>query len=84
LHQAEKRLEQAAREWRTTFDSITDLISIPIKKTAFCVSNKAVPICSTPHRKELIGKHCHEVMHCANTASNCRIYRHWRAGKPAD
>jgi len=28
LKQAEKRLEQAAREWRTTFDSITDLISI--------------------------------------------------------
>jgi PAS domain S-box-containing protein len=39
--QADGRIEQAAREWRTTFDSITDLISIHDKDNRFLRVNKA-------------------------------------------
>ena len=84
LHQAEKRLEQAAREWRTTFDSITDLISIHDKENRFLRVNKAVADMLNTTPKELIGKHCHEVMHCAKTPpSNCPHLQTLATGKPA-
>ena len=61
--QAEKQLEQAAKEWRTTFDSITDLISIHDKDNRIVRVNKALADMLKTTPKELIGKFCHEVMH---------------------
>ena len=84
LKQAEKRLEQAAREWRTTFDSITDLISIHDKDNRFMRVNKAVADMLNTTPKELIGKYCHEVMHCAKTPpANCPHLQTFATGKPA-
>jgi PAS domain S-box-containing protein len=70
--QAEQKLRQASREWRTTFDSITDLISIHDKDNRIVRVNKALAdmLITTP--KELVGKFCHEVMHGATEPpANC-------------
>jgi PAS domain S-box-containing protein len=61
--QAEERLEQAAMEWRTTFDSITDLISIHDKDNRIVRVNKAFADMLKKTPKEFVGKFCHEVMH---------------------
>jgi len=52
---AEDKLKHAAQEWRTTFDAITDLISIHDKDNRIVRVNKAVAdlLKTTPH--ELIG-----------------------------
>jgi PAS domain S-box-containing protein len=60
--QAEKKLEIAAREWRTTFDSITDLISIHDKDNRIIRVNKAVADLLKTTPQELVGKFCREVM----------------------
>jgi PAS domain S-box-containing protein len=59
----EDRLEQAAEEWRATFDSITDLISIHDKDNRIIRVNKAVADMLKTTPKDLVGKFCHEVMH---------------------
>jgi PAS domain S-box-containing protein len=61
--QVEEKLEQAAQEWRTTFDSITDLISIHDKDNRILRVNKAIADMLHTTPQELIGKYCHEVMH---------------------
>ena len=59
----EDRLEQATEEWRATFDSITDLISIHDKDNRIIRVNKAVADMLKTTSKDLVGKFCHEVMH---------------------
>ena len=61
--QAEKQLEQVAQEWRTTFDSITDLISIHDKDNRILRVNKAVADMLKTTPQALIGQFCHEIMH---------------------
>ncbi|HEY92309.1 MAG TPA: hypothetical protein G4O17_01000 [Dehalococcoidia bacterium] len=39
--QAEEKIKQAAEEWRTTFDSITDLVSVQDKDSRLIRVNKA-------------------------------------------
>jgi PAS domain S-box-containing protein len=60
--QAERKLEAASREWRTTFDSITDLISIQDKNNRIIRVNKAFADLLQTTPQELIGKSCREVM----------------------
>ena len=82
--QTEKQLEQVAREWRTTFDSITDLISIHDKDNRLLRVNKAVAdrLKTTP--KELVGKFCHEVMHGTKVPPvYCPNRQTLKTGKPA-
>jgi PAS domain S-box-containing protein len=62
LKQAEKRLEEATQEWRTTFDSITDLISIHDKDNRIIRANKAMADLLKTTPQDLIGKFCREVM----------------------
>jgi PAS domain S-box-containing protein len=82
--QVEEKLEQAAQEWRTTFDSITDLISIHDKNNRIVRVNKAMADVLKTTPKELVGKFCHEVMHGAKEPPvTCP---HWRTlinGKPS-
>jgi PAS domain S-box-containing protein len=60
--EAEKKLEQAAQEWRTTFDSITDLISIQDKDNRIIRVNKALADLLQTTPQKLVGKFCREVM----------------------
>jgi PAS domain S-box-containing protein len=82
--QAQERIERAAEEWRTTFDSITDFISIHDKNNRLVRMNKALADAFKATPKELIGKVCHEIMHGTNEPpANCPHRQTLRTGKPA-
>jgi PAS domain S-box-containing protein len=81
--QVEEKLEQAAREWRTTFDSITDLIYIHDKDNRIIRVNKAVADMLHTTPKELIGKFCYEVMHGTQEPPvNCPHLQTIKTSKP--
>jgi PAS domain S-box-containing protein len=82
--QAEEKLKQAAQEWRTTFDSITDLVFIHDKDNRIVRVNKAVANVLKTTPKELVGKYCHEMMHGTNQPpDNCPHLQMMKTGKPA-
>lgn len=64
--QAEENIKRAAEEWRTTFDSITDFVSICDKDFRLVRVNKAFADVVKMKPEELIGKHCYEIVHGAN------------------
>ncbi|GAF87188.1 unnamed protein product, partial [marine sediment metagenome] len=69
---AEDRIKRAAEEWRTTFDSITDLVSVCDKDFRLTRVNKAFADVAKKKPKELIGKPCYEVVHGTNEPTpNC-------------
>jgi PAS domain S-box-containing protein len=81
--QAEEKLELAAQEWRTTFDSITDLISIHDKENRILRVNKAVADMLQTTPKALIGKFCYEVMHgTKEPPANCPHFQTLKSAKP--
>ena len=57
----QQQMEQAAKEWRTTFDSISDLVSIIDKDFRLLRVNKAYADAVKMEPKELIGRNCYEV-----------------------
>jgi PAS domain S-box-containing protein len=80
--QFEKKLEQAAQEWKTTFDSITDMISIHDKDNRIVRTNKALADLLKTTPKELIGKSCHEVIHGTKEPPvNCPHLQTLKTGK---
>jgi PAS domain S-box-containing protein len=82
--QTEEKLQQAAQEWRTTFDSITDLISIHDKDNRIIRVNQAMADLLNRKPKELVGKLCHEVMHGAKEPpTNCPHMQTLKTGKSA-
>ena len=82
--QAEERLEQAAQEWRITFDSITDIISIHDKDNRIVRINKAMADLVKKTPQELVGQFCHEVMHgTKDPPANCPHLLTIKSGKPA-
>jgi len=81
---SEKRLEQAAQEWRTTFDSIIDSISIHDKDNRIIRVNKAEANMLKTTPKEIIGKFCHELVHnTAEPPENCPHRQTLKTGNPA-
>jgi PAS domain S-box-containing protein len=70
--QMEEKVKQAAKEWRTTFDSITDLVSIHDKDFKIARVNKAFADAFKMKPKELVGKSCYEIVHGTNEpVPNC-------------
>ena len=61
--QAEQKLKQAAEEWITTFNSITDLVSIQDRDFKFIRVNKAFADTFKMKPEELVGKTCYEIIH---------------------
>ncbi len=59
----EEKIRQAAEEWRITFDSITDLVSIHNKDFKLVRVNKAFADTLKMKPKELIDKTCYQVIH---------------------
>jgi PAS domain S-box-containing protein len=81
---AEERIKHAAEEWRTTFDSITDLISICDKDFKLARVNKAFADAFKMKPVELIGKHCYEIIHGTNEPiPNCPQKVTIKTKKPA-
>ena len=64
--QAEEKIKHAAEEWRITFDSITDLVSIHDKNFRLVRVNKAFANVFKTAPAELIGKTCYELVHKTN------------------
>ena len=64
--QAEEKIKHAAEEWRITFDSITDLVSIHDKNFRLVRVNKAFANSLKMEPSELIGKTCYELVHKTN------------------
>ncbi len=59
----EEELRRTAEEWRTTFDSITDLVSIQDADFRLVRVNKAFAHAFGTTPEALVGKKCHEVVH---------------------
>jgi PAS domain S-box-containing protein len=62
---AEERLRQAVEEWRTTFDSITEMVSIADRDFRLVRVNKAFADAFEMAPQELVGRTCYEVVHGA-------------------
>jgi len=77
-------VQQAAQEWITTFDSITDMISIHDKDNRIVRVNKAMADLLKTTPQALIGKLCHEVMHgTKEPPANCPHFQTLKTGKSA-
>ena len=63
---AGKKLEHAAEEWKRTFDSIQDAVSIQDADFRLVRVNKAYAKMVKKEFQELLGKKCYEVMHKCN------------------
>ena len=64
---SEIALLRSAEEWRNTFDSITDLISIHGRDRQIIRVNKAFAAAFNTTPEALIGKHCYELVHGTDT-----------------
>jgi PAS domain S-box-containing protein len=60
---AEQKLTRAAEEWASTFDSITDLVSIHDKDCRYVRVNKAFADAFGMKAEEIVGKTCYEIVH---------------------
>jgi len=81
---AEEKVKQAAEEWATTFDSISDLISIQDNDFRFIRVNKAFADVFKAKPEEFIGKPCYEIVHGTNEpVPNCPILKAIETKKPA-
>ena len=61
--QTEEKIEHAAKEWRMTFDSATNMISIHDKDFRLTRVNMAFANAFHMQPKELIGRPCYQVVH---------------------
>jgi PAS domain S-box-containing protein len=61
--QTEEKIEHAAKEWRMTFDSATNMISIHDRDFKITRVNMAFAEAFHMQPKELIGKPCYQVVH---------------------
>ena len=60
---AEEKQKQVAEEWKTTFDSITDMVSIHDKDFKIVRANKSFANALNMKPDEIIGKTCCELIH---------------------
>ena len=82
--QAHERIEHAAEEWRRTFDSITDPVSILDKDFRLVRVNKAYADMFKKAPKELLGKACYELVHGTNEPwQGCPHKETMRTGRAA-
>ena len=61
--QGKDRIKQTAEEWETTFDSITDMVSIHDADLRLKRVNRRFAEVFGMKAEEFIGRHCYEVFH---------------------
>ncbi|MFC1977131.1 PAS domain S-box protein [Chloroflexota bacterium] len=82
--QAEEAIKRAAEEWRTTFDSIADLVSIHNKDFRIIRVNKVFADALNMKPQEVIGKTCYEIVHGINEPlPDCPYRKTIETKKPA-
>ena len=78
----QERLEQAASEWRRTFDSITDFVFLMDMDSRIVRLNRALSDAFGVRPQEMLGKKCYEVMHKFDThATGCPFQELCKDGK---
>jgi PAS domain S-box-containing protein len=81
--QEEDKVKQTVQEWSTTFNAITDLVSIFDKEYKIIRANKAFADTFRKKPGELIGKSCYEVVHGTNEpVANCPLQKTIKTRKP--
>ncbi|MFO7773563.1 MAG: PAS domain S-box protein [Dehalococcoidia bacterium] len=81
--QAEEAVRRAAQEWRETFDSISDAISIHDKDYKIQRANRAFADMFHMEPGQVIGKHCYELHKGAKPIAGCPHRQTLATGKPA-
>jgi diguanylate cyclase (GGDEF)-like protein/PAS domain S-box-containing protein len=82
-YQARIEREKLAEQWQTTFDSITDLISIQDSEYRVLRANKAYLDTFKIKAGDLPGKHCYEIVHKTTyQAENCPHRQTLQSKKP--
>jgi PAS domain S-box-containing protein len=81
--QAEEAIKQAAEEWRKTFDSISDAVSIHDRDFRVLRVNKAFAVMFHKKLHQVIGKHCYELHKVEKPHSGCPHQQTLATGKPA-
>ncbi|TFG45063.1 MAG: PAS domain S-box protein, partial [Dehalococcoidia bacterium] len=71
--QAEKAINQAAEEWHTTFDSISDPISIQDSDFTIIRVNKAYAQYYGEKAETIVGKKCFEMSKCGNESRSTSL-----------
>ncbi len=80
----EEQVKRSAIEWRTTFDSIRDMVSIQDKNYRILRVNKSYAEALGIPIKEIIGKTCFEIVHGTDKpVPNCPHRITLETGKPA-
>jgi PAS domain S-box-containing protein len=80
---AEEKIKQAAEEWRATFDSIADLVSIHDENFKIVRVNKAFADVFKMEPKELISQICYEIFHdTKEPCLNCPLQQTFESKKP--
>jgi PAS domain S-box-containing protein len=62
----QEQLEHSIKQWRNTFDIMSDFVSVHDKDMRIVKVNKAFADFFEKKPKELIGKHCYELIHNTN------------------
>ncbi len=82
LRQVEEELRKAEQEWRDTFDSISDFVSVHDREFRIVKANRALVDFLGISRDELIGRRCYEVFHGTNQPlSSCPYIESMRLKK---
>jgi PAS domain S-box-containing protein len=76
-------LKLAAEEWRRTFDSISDAISIHDKDFRIMRANKAFADIFQMNLDQIVGKHCYELHKGKKPKTGCPHQQTLATGKPA-
>lgn len=75
-------IEKAAHEWRNTFDSISDFVSVFDTDSRFVRVNRALAAYLGIEPGELIGRYCHEVFKTpASSKNGCLMQKALETGK---
>jgi PAS domain S-box-containing protein len=80
---AAEALKLAAEEWRNTFDSISDAISIHDRDFQILRANKAFADMYQVKPRQIIGKHCYKLHSGEKPISGCPHKQTLATGKPA-
>jgi PAS domain S-box-containing protein len=82
-NRTEEAIKRAAEEWRETFDSITDAISIHDRDFRILRANKAFADIFHKKPSQIIGKHCYELHEVNKPHSGCPHKQTLATKKPA-
>lgn len=79
---AEKAITNAAKEWRTTFDTMTDAIALVDKDHHIIRANRAMSRMFGLSFQELVGRECHQCVHnSAEPLEDCQHLMAMRDGQ---